>query len=79
MPVTVGKPGTKYVRMEVDIWYQADDDSIHITSRDDAKFHSTVKNDSASKRGHESLFRHFQRVLADNDRWPQTTPESTEP
>lgn len=23
MPISVGKPGTKYVRMEVDIWYQA--------------------------------------------------------
>lgn len=71
MSITVGKPGTKYVRMEVDIWYQEDDDSIHITSRDDAKFHSTVKNDSASMRGHGSLYRHFQRVLSEHDRWPE--------
>jgi hypothetical protein len=71
MAITVGKPGTKYVRMEIDISYQADDDSIHITSRDDPKFHSTVKNGTASRRGHGSLFKHFQRVLTENDRWPK--------
>jgi hypothetical protein len=73
MPISVGKPGTKYVRMEINIWYQPDDDSIHITSDDDPKFHSTVKNDSASVRGHGSLFKHFQRVLMDQGRWPGGT------
>ena len=71
MPIQLGSPGTKYVRMEIDVWYQEDDHSIHITSRDDGKFHSTVKNDSASIRGHVSLFKHLQRILEEHDRWPE--------
>lgn len=71
MPIQTGSPGTKYVRMEIDLWYQADDKSIHITSRDDPKFHSTVKDDPDSMRGHGSLFRHLKRVLVEQDRWPE--------
>jgi hypothetical protein len=58
--------------MEIDLWYQEDDDSIHITSRDDPRFHSTMKNDAGSTRRHGSLFRHFQRVLAEQGRWPES-------
>ena len=70
MGISVGGPGTKYVRMEIDFWYQEDDGSIHITSPDEGKFHTTVKDGAASVRSHPSLFKHLRRILKGQGRWP---------
>ena len=69
--VFIGPEGTKYIRFEIDIWYQEDDASIHITSRADKKFHTTVKNNPESKRCHESLYKHLQRMLTEHGKWPE--------
>lgn len=71
--IRTGKPGTKYIRFTVDAWYQADDDSIHLTSPDDGRFHSTVNDKPGSKRQHSSLYRHLRRLLEGADRWPDST------
>ena len=68
--IRTGAPGTKYIRFTVDAWYQETDDSIHLTSPDEAGFHTTVNDHPGSKRCHPSLYRHLRRVLEAADRWP---------
>lgn len=68
--VQVGRPGTKYVRFPIDVWYQVSDRSIHMTSQADDRFHTTVKNDPNSKRYHRSLYDHLRRALKEAGRWP---------
>lgn len=69
-PVQTGPEGTKYVRFTIEAWYQESDRAIHITSPDDGRFHTTVKQDTTSKRHHDSLYRHLKRVLQVAGRWP---------
>jgi len=72
MAITVGPEGTKYIKLEIAIWFNEADKSIHITApQDDNKFHSTVNNNPTSKRCHESLYKHFKRMLQSSGKWPK--------
>lgn len=55
----------RYIRLELDIWYQEDDGDIHITSNDPdvRNFHTTVNNRVGSKRCHDNLFSRLARIL----------------
>lgn len=78
MSLELGGEGSKYVRMSIDFWYQEDDRSIHITSRDVDGFHTTVKDDPESKRHHGNLYMKLRKVLEAQGRWPQAeAPETT--
>ena len=69
----VGPPGTNYIRIELDFWYNASDRSIHIASRDGTSLISTVNDEAGSKRQHSNLFRKLKSLLVENDRWPSET------
>jgi hypothetical protein len=58
----VSKPG-KTVYLEVGIWYNEDQDNIHITAKDFGGFHSTVNGNPASVRGHPNLFNKLAACL----------------
>jgi hypothetical protein len=69
--VQVGPPNTKYVRMEIDFWYNAKDRSIHIATRDGVTMISTVNDQPESVRRHQNLFRKLKGLLIENGRWPE--------
>lgn len=62
MPVEVSKPG-KSVYLNIGVWYDSDQDHIHVTAKDVPGFHTTVARDPESKRGHPNLFDKLARVL----------------
>lgn len=70
MAVQVRPPGTKYVRIELDFWYNPGDRSIHIASRDGTSLISTVNDEAGSKRQHSNLYRKLKSLLLENDRSP---------
>lgn len=70
MAVQVGPPGTKYIRIELDFWYNPSDRSIHIASRDGSSLISTVNDEAGSKRQHSNLYRKLKMLLVENGRWP---------
>ena len=63
MPQTSG-PGNS-VYMEVGIWWNKAQGHIHLTAKNVDGFHTTVSNDTTSKRGHPNLFRKLAKVLRD--------------
>jgi hypothetical protein len=67
-----GPPGTKYVRLTVDVWYQESDGEIHLTTQGEG-FHTTVNNRPGSKRQHENLFNRLRSMLEEHGRWPTTS------
>ena len=71
MGVQVGKPGTKYVRLEIDFWFNPKDRSIRIADRDGDTLISTVNDEPGSIRPHPNLYRKLKALLIENDRWPE--------
>lgn len=55
----------KYVRFEIDVWFNPDTGHLHITSNDPdiSGFHTTVNSAPESKRCHQNLFMKLSRVL----------------
>jgi hypothetical protein len=67
------KPDTKYVRMEVDFWYNPENDDIHITSPDSEMikgFHTTVNKKDGSIRCHKNLYEKLADILRKVDKHP---------
>lgn len=67
------KPDTKYVRMEVDFWYNQDTDEIHITapeSEDVKGFHTTVNKKDGSVRNHKNMYDKLADILRKFDKHP---------
>jgi hypothetical protein len=63
MPAVSG-PG-RSVYLEVGIWWDAEQQQIHLTAKNVSGFHTTVSADSDSKRGHPNLFVKLAKVLRD--------------
>ena len=59
-------PG-KSVYLEIGIWYDEQQEAIHITAKDIPDFHTTVRRKPESKRGHPNLFDKLSKCLRDND------------
>ncbi|EYD74497.1 hypothetical protein Rumeso_03793 [Rubellimicrobium mesophilum DSM 19309] len=51
--------------LDLGVWYDAEQDQIHLTARDVPGFHTTVGRNPASKRGHPNLFGKLARALRD--------------
>ncbi len=49
----------------VSVWFNEDQDHIHIAVSDLEYFHTTVNSDAASKRGHPNLFPTLFKALRD--------------
>lgn len=49
--------------LNVGIWYDAENDSIHITLPHSGWFHTTVNGNERSKRGHPNLYSKLVRAL----------------
>ena len=49
------EPGNS-VYLDVGVWYNAGTRSIHMTAKGVHGFHTTVRSDTDSKRGHPNLF-----------------------
>ena len=60
------KPG-KTVYLEIGVWYNEDQESIHITAKGVDGFHTTVNRNPESKRGHPNLFDKLAKCLRDSD------------
>jgi hypothetical protein len=58
----ISKPG-KSVYLDVGIWYDEEQDAIHMTAKDVDGFHTTVNNDGKNLRGHPNLFYKLANVL----------------
>lgn len=63
MPTT-SKPG-KSVYLEMGVWWDADQEQIHLTAKNVEGFHTTVSGDPNSKRGHPNLFVKLAKLLRD--------------
>lgn len=63
------KPGTRYVRMVIDVWYNEKDDSIHITHGN--RIYTTVNDKEGSVRNHRNLFKSLKSILEENEKWPK--------
>ena len=62
--VNVSKPG-KSVYLEVGIWYDEAQDSIHMTAKGVDGFHTTINRKPESIRCHENLFGKLAGCLRD--------------
>jgi hypothetical protein len=51
------------IYLNVGVWYDPKDGQIHLTARDVKGFHTTVKSDGQSNRGHPNLFRKLAKCL----------------
>jgi hypothetical protein len=60
--VRASKPG-KSVYLDLGVWYDEAQDSIHITARNVDGFHTTVSRDPSSVRGHPNLFGKLAKAL----------------
>jgi len=72
MAIEVAPGGSKTVYARFGVWYNADQDRIHLTIPGSGWFHSTVSNDPASKRYHPNLFKKLRRLLEQEGRWPSS-------
>ena len=61
----VSEPGNS-VYLQVGIWWDEPQGEIHLTVKGVHGFHTTVKYDPDSVRGHPNLFRKLASVLRDN-------------
>ncbi|WP_132307009.1 hypothetical protein [Komagataeibacter saccharivorans] len=52
---------TAYLR--IGAWYDSEQDSIHLTLPRSGWFHTTVRRDAKSKRGHPNLFEKLARAM----------------
>jgi hypothetical protein len=55
----------KTVTFEVCVWWDADDQTIHMASNESETLILTVSSDPGKKRGHPKLFRELTKVLKD--------------
>ena len=55
--------GGKSVYLDVGIWWNEDQKSIHMTVKDAPWFHTTVREDQKGKRGHPNLFYKLAKCL----------------
>ena len=55
--------GDKTVYLNVGVWYDAKTDQIRLTLPHSGWFHTTVKRNAESKRGHPNLFAKLARAL----------------
>ena len=55
--------GGKTAYLNVGAWYDAETEQIHLTLPNSGWFHTTVKADPISKRGHPNLFKKLARAL----------------
>jgi len=53
------------VYLETTIWYNAEQDNIHITAKNVTGFHTTVNGKLDSKRGHPNLYMKLAKCLRD--------------
>ena len=60
----VSEPGNS-VYLDIGVWYDRERGDIHITAKGVDGFHTTVKADPVSKRGHPNLFGKLARCLRD--------------
>ncbi len=58
------------IDLTVRIWYDPDEEVIHIAGADGRDFHSTVSNHPASERFHPHLFIELRRLLVSHACWP---------
>jgi hypothetical protein len=71
-----GKNG-KTVKLEISVWWNARDKTIHLASSQSESLIATVNNDPKSMRGHPKLFRELAKILKQHD-VPGPSPVSTE-
>ncbi len=71
MPLEPGPEGTKYVRMEINFWYDRGLDEIHISSNDVPGFHIALIGEPNSRRGHPTLHKRLKAILQEVGRWPE--------
>jgi hypothetical protein len=55
----------KTVKLEISVWWDAEDQMIHLASKEPKGFISTVGNDRDKTRGHPHLFSKLTEVLRD--------------
>jgi hypothetical protein len=63
---------SKYVRLEVDIWYDVEEKVIKLASSDGKTFISTVHNKelyTPNSRRHAHLYNIFKRLLKQHNKW----------
>ena len=53
----------KTTTVSLEIWWNPEDRSIHIATKDSATFISTVNDDPTSVRGHPHLFQKLASIL----------------
>ncbi len=63
MPEASGPGNSVYI--EGGVWWDEAKNEIHLTVKGVRGFHTTVKADPASKRGHPNLFRKLAAMLRD--------------
>ncbi len=61
----VSKKGNA-VYLEAGIWYDAEQDMIHLTVKDVPGFHTTVNREPGNMRGHPNLFAKLAGVLKEH-------------
>ncbi len=71
MPVQPGPEGTKYVRMEINFWYEGKVRGIHVSSNDVPRFHVSLIEDPDSRRGHPTLYNRLKTILQEQGRWAE--------
>jgi hypothetical protein len=62
--VQASEPGNS-VYLQIGVWYDQERGDIHVTARGVRGFHTTVRSDPKSKRGHPNLFDKLARCLRD--------------
>ncbi|MCY4153602.1 MAG: hypothetical protein OXE94_15430 [Aestuariivita sp.] len=55
--------GNRTIYVEMAIWYNEDNGSIHMTIPNSGWFHTTVHTKSELKRGHPNLFKGLAKLL----------------
>lgn len=73
MSVEPAKGGSRTVYARFGVWYDKEQEMIHLTIPDSGWFHTTVSNNPQSKRFHANLFGKLQRLLAEQGRWPESS------
>jgi hypothetical protein len=53
----------KSVYLDIGIWYDEEQDSIHLVAKDVDGFHTTVNRDPQNMRGHPNLFGKLAKCL----------------
>jgi Fe2+ or Zn2+ uptake regulation protein len=67
------KEGVKYVRIPLEIWYDENDESIHLVCQESGNvfnFHSTVNEKDGSARCHKNLYKHLKQILIKFGKYP---------